>query len=280
MNSIKPFNFHDHPVRVVMRDGEPWFVAADICAALELANVTMALRRLDADEQALISIEGISRGNDQASVINESGMHSLVLSSRKPEAKKFKKWVTSEVLPSIRKTGKFEAKATAGPLTLEMREKLKTMVVQKLDAMQYTAAIGLLAKMQVNWELMDDEPAHEEYHFPLKSADPHGRWCQNGWLSPRALMDPKNRAPELELIAELEKNGHDVTGAKMRILAMRQNMAQVEDTKETLRQVKSKIGAALEACTVGLIERGKNVKFIGKPNPLDPEERRVFADQL
>lgn len=107
------FNFVSNTLRVVMRDGEPWFVAADVCAAISIGNTTDALRRLDDDEQALDSIEGISRGNDQANIINESGLYSLILGSRKPEAKKFKKWVTSEVLPAIRKTGRYVAPQAA-----------------------------------------------------------------------------------------------------------------------------------------------------------------------
>ncbi|SDI51773.1 BRO-N domain-containing protein [Propionivibrio dicarboxylicus] len=64
-----------------------------------------ALDRLDSDEKALISIQGISRGNDRVNVVNESGLYSLIMGSRKPSAKRFKKWFTAEVLPSIRKTG-------------------------------------------------------------------------------------------------------------------------------------------------------------------------------
>jgi len=97
-------------LRVITVDGEPWFVAADVCNALNLENVTKALLRLDGDERALISIQGISRGNDQVNIINESGLYSLILGSRKPEAKRFKKWVTSEVLPSIRKTGTYSVR--------------------------------------------------------------------------------------------------------------------------------------------------------------------------
>lgn len=94
-----------------MRDGEPWFVAADVCKALEVEQVTNAVRRLDDDEKALISIKGVSRGNDQATVINEAGLYSLVLSSRKPEAKTFRRWITHEVIPSIRKHGMYATPA-------------------------------------------------------------------------------------------------------------------------------------------------------------------------
>lgn len=103
-----PFDFEGQQVRVVTdAQGEPWFVAADVCTALNLPNTTRALERLDQDEQALISIQGISRGNDVVNVVNEPGLYGLVLGSRKPEAKRFKRWVTHEVLPAIRKTGTY-----------------------------------------------------------------------------------------------------------------------------------------------------------------------------
>lgn len=91
-------------VRVVTINKEPWFVAADVCRALAIGNPSMALARLDDDERTLISIEGASNGKP-VNGVNEPGLYSLVLSSRKPEAKKFKRWVTHEVLPDIRKHG-------------------------------------------------------------------------------------------------------------------------------------------------------------------------------
>lgn len=99
------FNFVSTTLRVVMRDGNPWFVAADVCAALGVQNVTQAVERLDDDERSMFNIAPSGDTN----IINESGLYSLILGSRKPEAKKFKKWVTSEVLPAIRKTGSYHA---------------------------------------------------------------------------------------------------------------------------------------------------------------------------
>ena len=100
--SILSFSFQTAPVRVVMQDGEPWWIAADVCAVLELGNPRQAITRLDEDEKStVISNDG---GPDR-NIINESGLYSLVMGSRKPEAKAFKKWITSEVIPSIRKTG-------------------------------------------------------------------------------------------------------------------------------------------------------------------------------
>lgn len=99
-------------VRVVMKDGEPWFVAADACKALEIGNSTQALSRLDDDEKrnTLISNEG-NRGNPNVVVVSEPGLYTLVLGSRKPEAKAFKRWITHEVVPAIRRSGGYSEKA-------------------------------------------------------------------------------------------------------------------------------------------------------------------------
>ena len=90
-------------VRAIMRDGESWFVAADVCKALEIGNPSQVLVRLEDDEKmnTLISNEGNQRGNPNMTVVNEPGLYTLILSSRKPEAKVFKRWVTSEILPYV-----------------------------------------------------------------------------------------------------------------------------------------------------------------------------------
>lgn len=103
MNNIIPFDFEDRAVRVIMIDDEPWFVAADLCAVLSLPNVSQAVSRLDDDEATLISNEGGGNIN----IVSESGMYSLVLGSRKPEARRFKKWITSQLLPTLRRTGRY-----------------------------------------------------------------------------------------------------------------------------------------------------------------------------
>ncbi len=96
------FSFSNQALSVLMIDGEPWFVASDVTEALTLS--TEATRRLDDDEKGLRTVQ-TPGGQQEVIIINESGLYSLILTSRKPEAKKFKKWVTNEVLPSIRKTG-------------------------------------------------------------------------------------------------------------------------------------------------------------------------------
>ena len=92
-------------IRVTDQNGEPWFVA-DVCRALDIGNPTQAIARLDSDESTLISNEG-----REMNIISEPGLYALVLGSRKPEAKAFKRWVTHEVIPSIRRTGGYIAGA-------------------------------------------------------------------------------------------------------------------------------------------------------------------------
>lgn len=95
-------------VRITMIDGNPWFVAKDVCDCLELDNVSQAVSYLDLDEKGIISNDTLNDSTGlrrDSRIINESGLYSLVLRSRKPEAKAFKRWITHEVLPSIRKTG-------------------------------------------------------------------------------------------------------------------------------------------------------------------------------
>nr|DAF00584.1 MAG TPA: repressor domain protein [Caudoviricetes sp.] len=90
-------------VRATVIDGEPWFVAADVCNVLDLSNPTIAVSRLDEDERAKFNL---GRQGD-ATIVNEPGLYTLVLGSRKPEAKAFKRWITHDVIPSIRKTGSY-----------------------------------------------------------------------------------------------------------------------------------------------------------------------------
>lgn len=100
------FNENNKPIRVEVVNGEPWFVAKDVCDALTLENSRKATASLDDDEKGVSPIVTPS-GTQQMTTVNESGLYALIFQSRKPEAKKFRKWVTSEVLPSIRKTGSY-----------------------------------------------------------------------------------------------------------------------------------------------------------------------------
>ena len=110
------FTFGANAVRVVMRDDEPWFVATDVASALGYSSPKDAAEHLDVDEKGSATTR-TPGGEQKVTVINESGLYALVLRSRKPEARKFAKWVTGEVLPAIRKTGGYAKPAAEADRT-------------------------------------------------------------------------------------------------------------------------------------------------------------------
>ena len=118
MNAIIPFQFDAHAVRVQLDDsGQPWFNANDVCEALQLGNARQALEsHVDADDvQKLDTIDSLGR-TQRANHVNESGLYALILGSTKDAAKRFKRWVISEVLPAIRKTGSYTATSALSSL--------------------------------------------------------------------------------------------------------------------------------------------------------------------
>ena len=124
--------YKNSPVRIVEKDGEPWFVAKDVCDILALGNPRSSIALLDEDERGVHSMDTPS-GKQEMGIISEAGLYSLILRSRKPEAKAFKRWVTHEVLPSIRKTGAYlspgmsneQVKALVATLEEEMYRRIQ-----------------------------------------------------------------------------------------------------------------------------------------------------------
>lgn len=111
MMGLQTFTFGaQSPVRTLLKGEEPWFVAADVCAALTIGNPTEAVRNLDDDEKGLSTTETPS-GPQEMVIISESGLYTLILRSRKPQARAFRRWVTHEVLPALRRTGHYKAPA-------------------------------------------------------------------------------------------------------------------------------------------------------------------------
>ena len=157
-NEVTVFTNDDFgQVRTVIRDGEPWFVAADVCKALEIGNSRMATDRLDTDEKASVSLTAISyNGVSQQreyTIINEPGLYTLVLGSRKPEAKAFKRWVTHEVLPAIHKTGSYNA---------DPRQVLIDNFGQFSDATKQAMILDLYDKTeQLTAKIEEDKPKVE-----------------------------------------------------------------------------------------------------------------------
>ena len=124
--------YKNSPVRIVEKGGEPWFVAKDVCDILALGNPRSSIALLDEDERGVHSMDTPS-GKQEMGIISEAGLYSLILRSRKPEAKAFKRWVTQEVLPSIRKTGAYlspgmsneQVKALVATLEEEMYRRIQ-----------------------------------------------------------------------------------------------------------------------------------------------------------
>lgn len=110
MSVLETFQFPatGHTVRTVVRDGEPWFVARDVCAVLGIANASDAVGRLDEDGVGSTDLIDSMGRAQRAAIVNEPGLYELIFQSRRPEAKAFRRWVTAEVLPAIRKTGRYE----------------------------------------------------------------------------------------------------------------------------------------------------------------------------
>lgn len=189
--AITPFNFNTHAVRVVIQDGLPWFIASDVCEVLGVKNHRDSLQHLDDDEKGVVSNDTLG-GKQQVSVVNESGLYALVLRSRKPEAKKFTKWVTSEVLPSIRKTGSYSyttqptdklneaqqialrtmlesnvkrlPKESQGKAMLQGWSKLKShfkVPYREIPADQFTEALSIVTRHITEWEVLDALPHTE-----------------------------------------------------------------------------------------------------------------------
>lgn len=141
MNELmRVFNYGGAQVRTVIQNGQPWFVAKDVCNILEITNSRDAVARLDEDEKGVV-LTDTPGGSQQLQAVTESGLYVLVLSSRKPEAKAFKRWVTHEVIPSIRKHGLYATDELLGnpdlliSLAIELkneREQRKRLETERL----------------------------------------------------------------------------------------------------------------------------------------------------
>src|SRR5690554_4070480 len=107
MNNLMVFEYKNNAVRTVMVDGDPWFVAKDVCVVLGLSNITESLKRVSKDDFSSAEVTDAIGRKQLTYIVNEYGIYDLVFESRKPEAKVFKRWVTHEVLPSLRKTGQY-----------------------------------------------------------------------------------------------------------------------------------------------------------------------------
>lgn len=132
MNNVIPFQYETSEIRVIQDDsGEPWWIVSDVCQILGLSNPSETIRGLDNDEKSTLRI---SEGGPERNIINEAGLYTLIIRSNKPEAKEFKRWITHEVLPSIRKTGKYEVSNLSElDLIIRSAKALKTIEQRQIE---------------------------------------------------------------------------------------------------------------------------------------------------
>ena len=151
--AVVPFYFQENEVRTVTIENEPWFVAADVCAVLEHSNTSVALSMLDDDEKGLRKVYTLG-GEQEMLVISESGLYTLIIRSNKPQAKTFRKWVTAEVLPAIRKTGGYLMPGYAA-IT---KDELYTLQAEVIDL--YRKNTALMEEKIARLEYQPEKRAH------------------------------------------------------------------------------------------------------------------------
>ena len=182
-NDFTIFKFGDSEIRVINKCGEPWFVAKDVCDALNLTNSRKALTALDDDEKG-VTLSYTLGGEQNLSIVSESGMYTLVLRCRDAVNKgsvphKFRKWVTAEVLPSIRKTGSYgntlkAKKALPGKITTEQQEAIKQLVMSRGQSLpkekQAKAMITMWSSLKSHFGCSYREISEEQFTEALSLA--------------------------------------------------------------------------------------------------------------
>lgn len=156
-NGIQVWNYESSEIRTVQVNGEPWFVLSDVCKVLEISNSRNISSRLEPDEKGVTLVDTLG-GAQQMTIINESGLYTVILRSDKPQAKPFRKWVTSEVLPSIRKHGSYSVQSQFADLSPQLQVLIQMETRQKqIEARQVeqaTALAGLEQKLQNTCEVI------------------------------------------------------------------------------------------------------------------------------
>ena len=160
MNEITSWNYESSEIRTIQKDGEPWFVLADVCEVLELSSPHKVADRLENDERNQIPVTDSLGRYQNTAIINESGLYTVILRSDKPQAKPFRKWVTSVVLPSIRKTGSYSVQQPnafenlSPQLQVLIQMETRQKQIEARQAEQATALAGLEQKLQNTCEVI------------------------------------------------------------------------------------------------------------------------------
>jgi len=265
------FKFGDNEIRVIDKNGDPWFVAKDVCDALQLTNSRKALIALDEDEKGVTSSYTI-KGNQEVAVISESGMYTLVLRCRDAVNKgsvphAFRKWVTAEVLPAIRKHGGYEKpKAIIKKASVEERTPLRDAVnmlvskkhmmypeayalihkqfevrsIEDLTTEQIPAAVQFVHTVILEGELLSKEVGqlklplsypmnyYEQYSW-MRGIDE--RSLSAPWRYPADMLVPNgdNPNPLGKMLGEMRQMGYEVEAALFQLLSLQHHLEKVRN---------------------------------------------------
>jgi prophage antirepressor-like protein len=154
MNDMQTFTYNSTEVRTVEMNGEPWFVLKDVCEVLGIADHKVTARRLETDEVCQTPLTDSMGRQQETTVINESGLYNVILRSDKPEAKPFRKWVTSEVLPSIRKHGAYMTPETLQAAILNPDTMIQLCQQLKAEQDKNAQLIAVNSQLTVDKQIM------------------------------------------------------------------------------------------------------------------------------
>lgn len=195
--ALQSFGFEDNLVRVMDRAGAPWFVGKDVCNCLEIANSRDAIGRLDEDEKDCVGITDAMSRERETAIVSESGVYALIFSSRKAAAKRFRKWVTSEVLPSLRRDGVYrmgeQLSARYDPVAIADLGPALAVIREARHLFGRRAARRMWPKLGLPDVSVDDEARFEVasgYQVPGSIL---------GWLSECTQQMPEGRSFAAEL---------------------------------------------------------------------------------
>jgi len=235
MNAIKVVEntFKNNSVRAFEESGIAWFVASDISKALGYAQAKDMTRMLDEDEKGRRLVPTMS-GSQEMVTINESGMYHALIKSRKPEAKPFRKWVTGEVLPAIRKTGSYTLPTTLTPaqkrdiqeavaktgkfrtIYSAIKSQFRVATYSELPTDRFEEVMAFIRQ----WVVEDKAPAlkGEQFHYPAETAMPYEPF--NRVLNYKELTDERRASPLKGLLSDVRRNGNNIDGAIIEMGAM------------------------------------------------------------
>lgn len=230
-HDIIPFEFEGNKVRVVMIDGDPWWIASELTDLMGIGNSSKAvLDRVDEEDRNSITLsDGITgRGNPTRTIINESGMYSLVMSSRKPETKRFRRWVTSEVLPEIRKWGFYQPALSEDEKEIQLARRYLQATIERAEARRQLAiaapkaarhellqavdggynvasvgrALGYTGQLKLFWQRLLDVGAVEEDH--KGRLIPSNQWVDLEYMIVRGMRTPVITEEGLQYLESLD----------------------------------------------------------------------------